>query len=157
MDATTKTLIDSITIKCDPPKKLSSGREVSVFYDCAALSMADLSRLAALAVGHLEEDDFDMVVGIAYSGILFATSIAGGREVSIIEKEGTVYGANIKGMKALIVDDVVCSGSHLKKGRKIIESLGAKVVGYACIVDRSQGMSDIEGIPLYPAFQANLE
>lgn len=157
MDATAKSLIDSISQKFDPPKKLGSGREVSTFYDCAALSMADLSRLAALSIGDLDEDSFDVVIGLAYSGILFATAIAGGRHVSIIEKDGSVYGSQIKGMKALISDDVVCSGSHLRKARKIAESLGAKVVGYACIIDRSNGLGSIDGIPLYPAFQTDLE
>ena len=93
MDETTKGIIERIAIRFPKPTRIPSGQVCSVFYDCYQLTPNDLARLSAFAVGHLDHDAFDVAVGVAYSGILFAASVAGGRKVAILQgKNGTTSG-----------------------------------------------------------------
>lgn len=154
MDETTRGIIERIRVVCDKPVLLPDGQECKVFYDCARLSPNDLSRLAAEATGDVEEHVFDMVVGVAYAGILFAASIAGGRSVSILQADGQLWGGSVRGRKVLIVDDVIFSGARVQRAAKRVADLGGSVVGYACIVDRSDGKL---GAPLWSAYEARVE
>ena len=43
------------------------------------------------------------------------------------------------GEKALVVEDVVTTGGSTKEVIDVIESLGAKAAGVACVIDRSGG------------------
>jgi orotate phosphoribosyltransferase len=156
MDETTKTLIDSITVKYGKPTKMADGRMCSIFYDCARLSPNELARLSAEATGHLAEDTFDVAVGIAYNGILFAASIAGGRQVAILQVDGKFSGPDLKGCKVVVVDDVVHSGNRMLEAAKKITAAGGKVVGFACIIDRSDGKFGSSAQPLWSAFQTNM-
>ena len=65
------------------------------------------------------------------------------------------------GQKVLMVEDIVTTGLSSRECIKSIEKTGAKVVGGACIFDRSGGTADI-GVPLislaarqFPAYPAN--
>lgn len=156
MDDTTKSIIDKITLSLATPKEIPGGYRVKVFYDCVQLSPNDLARLAAQATGHLAEGVFDIAVGIAYSGILFASAVASGQKVSILQIDGKLTGPEVKGKKVIVVDDVVCTGSRVCEAEKIIEQFGGKVVGYACIVDRSCGKFGLPDKPLWSAFQAEM-
>ena len=49
-----------------------------------------------------------------------------------------------KNNKVLIVEDVITTGKSSLECSKLVSSAGAKVVGYACIIDRSKGESDIK-------------
>lgn len=157
MDETTKTIIESITVRFPVPTKIHSGHNCKVFYDCFQLSPNELARLAAQAVGHLKPDEFDIAVGLAYSGILFASAIAGGRKVAIIQKDSALFGPSVAGRKVVLVDDVVNSGSRLVRGTRILEQAGADIVGYACIVDRSAGKLNTTGKPAWSAYQTEME
>ncbi len=133
----------------------------SVFYDCYQLAPSELARLAADAIGDLEYDSFDLTVGLAYSGILYAAAVAGGRKVAILQKDGRLFGPDLKGKRVLIVDDVVHTGRHLIEAAKKAEAEGGIVVGFVCIIDRSSGT--LKGptsplpAPLWSAFQADME
>ena len=161
MDETTKASIDRISVRYDPPEQISSGQTVSVFYDCYQLTPSELARLAADAIGDLAHDAFDIAVGLAYSGILYAAAVAGGRQVSIVQKNGQLFGPNVQGKRVIIVDDVAHSGGHLLKGAEIVRAQGGEIVGYVCIVDRSSGkltdQDSVLGAPLWSAFQADME
>ena len=161
MDETTKSSIDKITINFGKPTRLPGGQFASVFYDCYQLTPSELARLAADAVGDLDHDFFDIAVGLAYSGILYAAAVSGGRQVAILQKDGRIFGPDLKGRKVLIVDDVVHTGRHFSEAAKKIEAEGGAVVGFVCIIDRSAGLlkspdSPLKA-PLWSAFEAEME
>jgi orotate phosphoribosyltransferase len=105
-----------------------------------------------------EHVDFDVVVGLAYRGILFASAIAGGKKVAILQADGNVYGPALKGQRVILVDDVIVEGATIRKSMAQVEALGAKVVALACVIDRSTKSSTRElGCPLISAFRTVLE
>ena len=156
MDDTTKSIIDKITVHYDKPTAIPGGYTARVYYDCIRLSPNDLARLAAQATGHLGEGAFDVAVGIAYSGILFASAVAGGRNVAILQLDGETCGPSLKGKEAVIVDDVVFTGRRIVEAEKKIIQMGARVIGYACIVDRSGGKFGSQEKPLWSAYQTEM-
>lgn len=154
MDETTRALIERITVRHVTPQPLPDGRLSEVFFDCARLSPNDLSRLAALAVGDLGEDGFDAVVGIAYSGILFAAAVAGGKQVLILKHDGTLWGGSPQGLRILVVDDIMYTRRHAAEAVDNLTAQGSKVVGAVCIIDRADDDGSLAGaIPVYSAFQ----
>jgi orotate phosphoribosyltransferase len=165
MDETTKKVIDRISVVYPKPTKIPTGQVCSVFYDCFQLSPSDLARLAAEAVGDIDHDSFDVVVGLAYSGILFAAAVAGGKKVAILQKDGQLFGPALKGLRVVIADDVVHSGGRIREAAAKVVAAGGTVVGCACIIDRSGGKfqsgiaSDEKGEtkPLWSAFQTGLD
>lgn len=154
MDETIEAIINKITVHFDKPTTIKGGHKCVMFFDCAMLSPSDLARLAAQATGHIDEEVFNAVVGIAYSGILFAAAIAGGRQVNILQKDSEIFGPSLKGKKILIVDDVIATGNHLYDAEQLIARAGGEIVGYGCIVDRSGGKVGTSTKPLYSAHQA---
>ncbi len=156
MDETSRAIIEKITVRYEKPVKLPSGHEVRVFFDTARLCPNDLARLAAEATGHLEHDAFDLALGVAYNGIFFAAAVAGGREAAILQADGCIYGPALKGKRVVLVSDVVCEGRQLRESEKVALAHGADVLGYACIVDRSQGAFDKSAKPLWSAVQVSL-
>lgn len=159
MDETTKGIIERVTIRFPKPTRIASGQVCSVFYDCYQISPNDLARLGAEAVGDLEHDLFEVAVGIAYSGILFAAAVAAGRNVVILQKDGLFFGPDLRGRKVLVVDDVVHTGSRLQAAAAKVRSEGGHVVGYACIIDRGVGTAPPLRLdaPLWSAYQTEME
>lgn len=161
MDETTKAAIERIVIKFEKPTRIPSGQLASVFYDCFQLVPSELARLAADAIGDLDHEMFDVAVGLAYSGILYAAAVAGGRKVVILQKDGKLFGPTVQGKRVVIVDDVVHTGHRLTEAAQMVEAAGAEVVGYVCIIDRSSGElghpAMLAGKPLWSAFQAEME
>jgi orotate phosphoribosyltransferase len=165
MDETTKKIIDTISVVYPKPTQIPTGQSCSVFYDCFQLSPSDLARLAAEAVGDVDHDTFDIVVGLAYSGILFASAVAGGKKVGILQKDGQLFGPSLKGLRVIVADDVVHSGGRMREAASKVAAAGGEVIGFACIVDRSAGKftngipSEKNGEmgPLWSAFQTDME
>ena len=153
MDDTTKSIIDKITVNYPKPVQLPSGHKSSVFFDCIQLSPNDLARLAAAATGHLDTHAFDLALGVAYGGIFYAAAVAGGRHVAIFQRDGVFRGPEIHGQKVIVCGDVVCSGGELRKAADKVEEVGGKVIGYACIVDRSDGSVGTADCPLWSAYR----
>jgi|1048.fasta_scaffold29132_1 orotate phosphoribosyltransferase len=150
-DETTESIIKRITVKYPEHILLPSGHRSDIFFDCIKLTPTELARLAALAVGDMKIDSFDMAVGIAYTGILFAGAVAGGRSVGILTKEGAFIGPDLKGKKVLVVDDVIVKGQQVSEAAQKITDLGAQVVGFACIVKKDPSSALTE--PVYSAHQ----
>ena len=165
MDETTKKVIDRISVAYEQPTQIPTGQVCSVFYDCFQLTPSDLARLAAEAVGDIDHDTFDIVVGLAYSGVLYAAAVAGGKKVGILQKDGEFFGPSLKGLRVIIADDVVHSGGRMRDAAAKVIAAGGAVVGFACIIDRSGGkfqagmMSDQKGEsrPFWSAFQTDME
>jgi orotate phosphoribosyltransferase len=155
MDETTSSIIDRITIRSDKPMRLINGEYSSVFYDCIQLTPNDLARLAAESVGELSESTFDLAIGIAYSGILFAAAVAGGKQVAILDHEGAIQGPSIEGKKVILVDDVVHTGRRITLGIEAVNRNGGQLVGIACIVYRQGDLRSPLSVPVWSAVQLN--
>jgi orotate phosphoribosyltransferase len=158
MDETTREIISSITVKSEDERVLPGGHKGFVYYDTPNLSPSQLSRLAATAMWEDQHVDFDIIVGMAYRGVLFAAAIAGGKPVSIYQHDGEIFGACVKDKRIILVDDVIVSGKTILEAKLELEKLGAKVVALACIVDRSiDGFQRDLALPLVSAFRTVLE
>ncbi len=108
------------------------------------------------------EQEIDVVVGIALSGIPLANMIADelGCEFSTYhpnkqkwegakETKGTISQnfAQVEGKNVVIVDDVVTTGSTLKEAVAVLEEQGAKPLAIAVLIDK-KGIDEISGVPL---------
>ena len=156
MDDTTRSIIDGIIVQHDKPIKLAGGHTCTIFYDIFRLTPNELARLAAQAVGHLSNDAFDVALGIAYEGIIFAAAIAGGRQVAILQTDEKIFGPSIQGKQVVIVGDIVLTGKHLFRAQQLVEAQGGRVVGYACIIDRSNGAVGTDSCPMWSAYQTSM-
>ena len=144
----TKALIDGHFI-------LSSGLHSPKYVQCAQLlsKPKEASRICnSLAEKiKLSFEDFDLILSPAMGGIIIGYDI--GR---ILNKE-TIFSERVDGEfklrrdflikknnKVLIIEDVITTGKSSLECSKLVSSAGAKVIGYACIIDRSKGESAIK-------------
>ena len=123
----------------------------------------------ALSDMALSHGDVDTVVGVAVSGIPFATVMAdliedmAGEDTSLAifhphkhrkdadesDDEGTMSTnfANVEGKKVVIVDDVITSGKTAKEVIHTVKDLGGEPTCVTVLIDKA-GLSEIEGIPV---------
>ncbi len=133
-------------------------------------------RYASMALSDIAMDhgEIEVVVGIATSGIPFATMMAdfiqdlGEIPTSLAiyhpnkhreglgDGEGAISAnfGNVKGKKAAIVDDVVTSGSTMKDVVSTVKDLGGEPVVITVLIDKS-GVSEIDGVPVESLIQIN--
>jgi len=128
--------------------KLSSGLHSGKYLQCAlVLQYPDIAEKMAMEIaGRFKADGIDFVVGPALGGVTLAYEVAralGVRGLFTERQDGKMTlrrGFSIsKGEKALVVEDVITTGGSTKEVIDVIESLGAKTVGVACVIDRSGG------------------
>ncbi len=144
----TKALIDGHFI-------LSSGLHSPRYVQCAQL--LSKPKKASQICNSLAEkikssfEDFDLILSPAMGGIIIGYDI--GR---ILNKE-TIFSERVDGEfklrrdflikknnKVLIIEDVITTGRSSLECLKLVSSAGAKIAGYACIIDRSKGESIIK-------------
>ena len=144
----TKALIDGHFI-------LSSGLHSPKYVQCAQLlskpqkAFKICNSLAEKIKSSFE--DFDLILSPAMGGIIIGYDI--GR---ILNKE-TIFSERVDGEftlrrdflikknnKVLIIEDVITTGRSSLECSKLVSSAGAKIVGYACIIDRSKVESAIK-------------
>jgi len=125
---------------------------------------------AALSDMALAHGKANVIVGIAVSGIPFATMMAEflekekGLKTSLAvfhsikhrksdneqaNDEGAISEnfASVKGKKVIIVDDVITSGNTVTQVISALKDLGAKPKAVTVLIDKV-GISEIEGIPV---------
>ncbi len=109
------------------------------------------------------EQCVDVVIGIALSGIPLANMVADelGCEFSTYhpnkqrwepeskEMKGTISQnfAKVEGKSCVLIDDVVTTGTTLTEAVDVLESMGAKPVAIAVLVDK-KGIDEIHGVPI---------
>ena len=109
------------------------------------------------------ENDIDVIVGIALSGIPLANMVADELGVEFAtyhpnkqkwEPESKDIGgtisqnfAKVTGKNCVLIDDVVTSGTTITEAVAVLENLGAKPVAIAVLIDK-KGIDEISGVPL---------
>ena len=92
--------------------------------------------------------NIDLILSPAIGGIVIGYEIGRILNIETIFAERTNGNFNLrrgfelkKGQKTLVVEDVITTGKSSLECSKIILSCKAEVVGFACIIDRSNGKS----------------
>ena len=134
---------------------LSSGLHSPKYVQCAQLMSKPLKaiRLCESLANKIKNEfnDFDLILSPAMGGIII------GYELGKILKKKTIFSERVdgkftlrrdfkikKGEKVLIVEDVITTGKSSIECSKLVTLNNANIVGYACIIDRSNGKSEIK-------------
>merc|ERR1711939_231785 len=135
---------------------LKSGRTSPYFFNAGRLNTGSLLYAlgSAFAAAIVESGvEFDVLFGPAYKGIPLAAIVAMelsrayGKEVGYAfnRKEakdhgegGSLVGAELKGKRILIVDDVITAGTAIREAVEIIKAAGGNLVGITESLDRQE-------------------
>lgn len=129
---------------------LSSGLHSDTYLQCARVLM-DPKRAEKLCAALAERvrakiKDIDLVVAPAMGGVVVGYEMGRqlGVETIFCERENGEFalrrGFRIEpGTKVLMVEDVVTTGKSSMEAVKCVEAAGAKVIGEASLIDRSNG------------------
>ena len=127
---------------------LSSGLHSSKYIQCAKLlSFPYLAKDVCLSLASKIKRKFksiDLILAPAMGGVII------GYEIGRLLKKETIFCERVngkfklrrgfyikKGSKVIIVEDVITTGKSSMECVKLIKSSGAKLVGFASIIDRS--------------------
>jgi orotate phosphoribosyltransferase len=134
---------------------LSSGLHSSQYIQCAQLlSKPHLSRKICSSLADKIKNEFkkiDLILSPAIGGIVI------GYEMGKLLNKEAIFAERIdnnftlrrdftipKSSKVLIVEDVITTGKSSLECVEIIKKSEAEIVGFACLIDRSQGKSVIK-------------
>ncbi len=135
---------------------LSSGLHSSKYVQCAQL-MSQPNKAAKICESLASKikdkfNDFDLILSPAMGGIII------GYELGKILNKQTIFSERVNGVfklrrdfkikktdKVLIVEDVITTGKSSMECSQLVTLNNANIVGYACIIDRSNGKSEIKG------------
>ena len=134
---------------------LSSGLHSPKYVQCAQLmskpkqAIKICESLAKKIKNNLSA--FNLILSPAMGGIII------GYELGKILNKQTIFSERVngefklrrdfrikKGIKVLIVEDVITTGKSSIECSKLVIENNADIVGYACIIDRSNGKSEIK-------------
>ena len=148
---------------------LSSGLHSPQYVQCAQL-LSKPQKASKMCISLAEKiktniTQFDLILAPAMGGIVI------GYEIGRILNKETIFSERVdgsfklrrdfkinKGAKVVIIEDVITTGKSSLECSKLIDDAGAIIVGYACIINRSNGESAIKSkiisqielnIPLY--------
>jgi orotate phosphoribosyltransferase len=146
---------------------LRSGQTATTYFDKYLFEgdPALLDAVANAAVSLIPRET-QVLAGLELGGVPVATamSLVSGLPAAFVRKEAKSYGteklaegAEIRGRKVLVVEDVVTTGGQVMKSASELKVLGAEVISALCIVDRSRGENvlDSAGVPLLALFTAD--
>ena len=134
---------------------LSSGLHSPQYVQCAQLMSkpSEAFKICSSLSEKIKKEfkEFDLILSPAMGGIVVGYEI--GR---ILDKE-TIFSERVNGefklrrdftinknQKVLIIEDVITTGKSSLECSKIVEDNNAIIVGYACLIDRSNGKSAIK-------------
>ena len=134
---------------------LSSGLHSDKYVQCAKLlSKPDKSKEFCISLSEKIKENFqnfNLILSPAIGGIIIGYEI--GRILNIetifVERVNNNFqirrGFEInRNHKILIVEDVITTGKSSLECSKLVSSNSAEIIGYACIIDRSDGQSNIK-------------
>ena len=134
---------------------LSSGLHSSQYVQCAQLlskpeKAVKICESLANKIKN-EFDNFDLILAPAMGGIVIGYEIGRllGKETIFSERVNGIFKLRRdfvikKDSKVLIIEDVITTGKSSIECSKIVSDANAKIVGYACIINRSGGTSKIK-------------
>ena len=134
---------------------LSSGLHSSKYVQCAQLMSTpnEAVKICQSLASKIKNEftDFDIILSPAMGGVIV------GYELGKLLNKRTIFSERVdgefklrrdfkieKGNKVLIVEDVITTGKSSLECSKLVRSNNADIIGYACIIDRSNGQSDIK-------------
>ena len=134
---------------------LSSGLHSPKYVQCAQLmSKPDKAKKICESLAEKisnEFENFDVILSPAMGGIII------GYEIGRLLKKETIFSERVNGQfklrrdfsikkneKVLIIEDVITTGKSSLECSKLVKDFGASIVGYACIIDRSNNKSLIK-------------
>ena len=133
---------------------LSSGLHSGQYIQCAQLlskpyKSANFCESLTQKISK-EFKNIDLVLAPAMGGVVI------GYEIGRLLKKETIFSERVEGefklrrdfnisknSKVLIVEDVITTGKSSIECSKLVEIAGAEVIGFACLIDRSNGNSII--------------
>ena len=127
---------------------LSSGLHSSKYIQCAKLlSYPQLAKNICISLSKKINNNYkkiDLILSPAIGGIII------GYEIGRLLKKETIFCERVndifklrrgfkikKKTKVLIIEDVITTGKSCLECAKLIKKAGSKVIGFACIIDRS--------------------
>lgn len=134
---------------------LSSGLHSPNYLQCAlALQYPiDAAKFGRAIAEHFTGENIETVASPAIGGLVIGYAVAQALNVRFIwteRKNGTMTlrrGFSVKeNERILVVEDVITTGGSTRECIEALETRGAKVVGAASIIDRSNGVADV-GVP----------
>lgn len=143
---------------------LTSGKHSNGYVQCAKVLRYPeyAEEILGYVIEQIKNLDIDIVVGPAMGGIIVAYEM--GRQM----KKEAIFTERVdgdmklrrgfeipKGANVLIAEDVVTTGKSTLETRKVIESLGGKVIAAACMVDRRSQEQKLD-FPVYSAIKLNI-
>ena len=134
---------------------LSSGLHSPQYVQCAQLMSkpSEAFKICSSLSEKIKKEfkDFDLILSPAMGGIIV------GYEIGRILNKETIFSERVNGefklrrdftinknQKVLIIEDVITTGKSSLECSKIVEDNNAIIVGYACLIDRSNGKSAIK-------------
>jgi len=148
---------------------LKSGRVSPYFFNAGLLSsgslLSSLAAAYATLIAQSSYGDFDILFGPAYKGIPLAAATAvllykdhnidvgfayDRKEAKDHGEGGKMVGADVKGKKVLILDDVMTAGTACRSAIDLVKSAGGEVIGVVMCLDReevgSNGQSTVKEV-----------
>ena len=133
---------------------LSSGLHSTKYVQCAKLlSFPHLAAKICISLAKKIKKKFnsiDIILSPAMGGIII------GYEMGKLLNKETIFSERVDGAfklrrdffirkktKVLIVEDVITTGKSSLECSKLVDDAGGIIIGYACIIDRSNGNSNI--------------
>ena len=133
---------------------LSSGLHSAHYVQCAQLLSkpfisADFCKSLAEKISK-ELNKIDLILSPAMGGIVI------GYEIGRLLNKETIFAERVNGefqlrrdfkipkkTKVLIVEDVITTGKSSNECSKLVDKADAEVIGFACLIDRSNGNNNI--------------
>jgi orotate phosphoribosyltransferase len=145
---------------------LSSGLHSGRYLQCARVLMdpARAARLCSTLAGIVRErlPDIDLVASPAMGGVIVGYEMARQLGVSAVFLERVEGRLTLRrgftipgGSRVLMVEDIVTTGLSSRECIIEIEREGGKVVGAACLIDRSGGKAELP-VPLVALAQLSI-
>ena len=134
---------------------LSSGLHSPQYIQCAQLMSkpSEAFKICSSLSEKIKKEfkEFDLILSPAMGGIIV------GYEIGRILNKETIFSERVNGefklrrdftinknQKVLIIEDVITTGKSSLESSKMVEDNNAIIVGYACLIDRSNGKSAIK-------------
>ncbi len=134
---------------------LSSGLHSPQYVQCAQLmSKPDKAKELCISLSEKIQNEFksfDKILSPAMGGVVI------GYEIGRLLKKEAIFSERVNGkfelrrdfsilkkQKILIVEDVITTGKSSIECSKLVSEYGADLIGYACIIDRTNGNSLIK-------------